>query len=57
MNLNLREQEYVFDLPTKLYDTALSFHDDNSFLKFTLLFGYFKLLINFMMKHYFLRTI
>jgi len=42
IHLNLREQRYIFDLPTKLYDTVLSLQDDNSFLKFTLLFGYFK---------------
>ena len=42
IHLNLRERGYAFYLPTKLYDTALSFQNDNSFLKFTLLFGYFK---------------
>ena len=37
IHLNLRERGYAFYLPTKLYDTALSFQNDNSFLKFTLL--------------------
>lgn len=45
--LNEKERAYTFNIPSDMFKITNGFKGDNSFLQFTLLFGYFKIAYKF----------